>query len=494
MEVVKGSSGAGARVCHGQWLVREGLLLDCVIQEAASPPQPALEQVWVDWQQVLPLLVTAHKPSFRLVWTLQSVSYCPILDLLQEAALASTSSLLFRDLVASLVKEHPVLGYRGQAGWREYGGEHSQVWRAGGGAVQEGGEEEHGGGIIEEGNGDTQCSDASEVTVGGKVESDNTCGATRPPVMKRSSVLPLLPCQLCGLECRGEVRLYSHMVTRHQDQPALHPPRPRRTLFPCAVCGELYSRRALLTSHHLKHHPDLPPPSRDPVGQGKGKTGQHQCGGCDRSFAGLIWLYKHCVSDHPDQPDIRPEKPARVKGLRLAHMHEREELRCGLPGCTFSFSHFKSLVRHERTHTEASICILCGKPTWSCAALIEHCQSEHKGKSQFVCQTCGFYNYSEVMLKLHTVQVHMKGTKEYECTECDYKSSNQSTFAAHVRNHSTQSFVCEECGKECSSQQALSTHKRCHVSSSAHPYSCPYCPKKFPHVSLLKIHERVHTG
>ena len=96
--------------------------------------------------------------------------------------------------------------------------------------------------------------------------------------------------------------------------------------------------------------------------------------------------------------------------------------------------------RHERTHTEASICILCRKPTWSCAALIEHCNSKYKEKNQFVCQTCGFYNYSEVMLKLHTVQVYMKGTMEYDCTECDYKYSNQSTFAAHVRNHSTQSF------------------------------------------------------
>ena len=133
--------------------------------------------------------------------------------------------------------------------------------------------------------------------------------------------------------------------------------------------------------------------------------------------------------------------------------------------------------RHERTHTEASICILCGKPTWSCSALIEHYKSEHKEKNQFVCQTCGLYNYSKVMLKLHTVQVHMKGAKEYDCTECDYKSSKQSMFASHVQNHSTLNFLCVRS-----------------VSSSAHPYSCTYCPKKSSHVSLLKMHERVHTG
>ena len=81
-------------------------------------------------------------------------------------------------------------------------------------------------------------------------------------------------------------------------------------------------------------------------------------------------------------------------------------------------------------------------PLWKThLELIEHYKNEHKEENQFVCQTCGLYNYSKFMLKLHTVHVHMKGTKEYECTECDYKSSNQSTFAAHVRNHSTQSFL-----------------------------------------------------
>ena len=43
----------------------------------------------------------------------------------------------------------------------------------------------------------------------------------------------------------------------------------------------------------------------------------------------------------PDREDIRPEPPVKVKGLRLAHLHEREQLLCGLPGCALLFSHFK---------------------------------------------------------------------------------------------------------------------------------------------------------
>ena len=33
-----------------------------------------------------------------------------------------------------------------------------------------------------------------------------------------------------------------------------------------------------------------------------------------------------------------------------------------------------------------------------------------------------------------------------------------------------------------------------HKSRDSFQYQCSYCPKRFPHVSLLKIHERVHTG
>jgi len=222
-------------------------------------------------------------------------------------------------------------------------------------------------------------------------------------------------------------------------------------------------------------------------------AGSNTCICCGRTFATSIWLYKHCIAEHPDRADIRPEPPLKVKGLRLSHLHEREELQCGLPGCALHFSHFKGLVRHERTHTEAFICILCGKPTWSSTDLVEHCLAEHREKSKHICRVCGFYNFTEAMLKQHTLQVHMKGTKEYQCEQCNFKTSIQSTFAAHVRNHKKQCFVCEDCGKECSTQQALASHRRCHE-VPANPFPCSYCHKQFAHVSLLNIHERIHTN
>ena len=144
-------------------------------------------------------------------------------------------------------------------------------------------------------------------------------------------------------------------------------------------------------------------------------------------------------------------------------------------------------MRHERTHTEAFICILCGKPTWSSTDLVEHCLAEHREKSKHVCRDCGFYNFTEAMLKQHTLQVHLKGTKEYQCEQCNFKTFIQSTFSAHVRNHKKQRFVCEDCGKECSTQQALASHRRCHeviiiiITHIINNRSCKRCqPTLFP--------------
>ena len=72
------------------------------------------------------------------------------------------------------------------------------------------------------------------------------------------------------------------------------------------------------------------------------KSGEsNTCLCCGRTFATRIWLYKHCAADHPENEDIRPERPVKVKGLRLAHLHERKNLECGLPGCDLTFTCFK---------------------------------------------------------------------------------------------------------------------------------------------------------
>jgi len=542
----------GGRVYQGQWTIRQDLVVDYIIHYDNTTTNPSVEDVWVNWRQVLEILVpdgTKKQPNFKVVWTLDSVSYCPLLDFVYHAALKSTSrySSVFSEVVGSLVEGQGLVPVEEEMDQiREYQQEESQMWRQDAVKIVSEEEEEdvveeewrpvrkakkrarknveHGfmlgegsevmepvigldvkgeevqkvkHEVFDEANNRTENGD--ELYIDNVDINDYEPATFAPPhkVRTRKSPIPTLLCQICSKPCSGNVRLYSHYIVHHPDSPSLHPPKPARVLTPCKLCGELYMRRSHLYKHYMLAHPDQPHLHPDRLASLTARENMHHCGGCDKSFVAEVWLYKHCLLEHPDNEEIRPPKPLKIgRGVRLAHMHERgDQLVCGLPGCEHQFSHFKGLVRHERTHVDACICILCGQPCWSPAGLIDHCDTQHALKSRYICRVCGFYNYTEINLKLHTVQVHMKGTKEYECPHCPYKSTNNSTFSAHVRNHnSAASYVCEECGKECATPQSLSTHRRSHQPTSTFPYACTYCPKRFPHVSLLQIHERVHTG
>lgn len=352
-----------------------------------------------------------------------------------------------------------------------------------------------------------------------------------------------LTCAICGDVCAGKVKLHKHYISVHPDQPDLHPPPPRKTRAkpkPCSLCGDIFYKRSELYDHYVDIHPDQPEHHPPPVIQNPQSTKIHHCTlcseayqrkarlykhyktahadepqhhpkppvakapadgtrfpckGCSRDFLHKIWLYRHCLLEHPDNPEIRPRKPATAREAKLRLLHERgDNLKCGLPQCGYSFSHFKGLIRHERTHIGAFICIICAKPCYSAESLIEHCDESHKDKSEYICRVCGFYTNSEGTLKLHQEERHMMGTKEYVCDTCGYKSNSKNTFTNHVRRHEGKVYMCEDCGKEFKSPQAINTHRKSHTQPDQMMYTCTVCEKTFPFASHLAIHKRVHTG
>jgi len=500
------------QVFLGRWVLSQDLSVDYIIHYDETM-SPTIEDVWVNWKHVLEMIVPdeIHQPKFEVIWTYKSISYCPILDFLYHTALLSTNrcNSIFSQAIESLILGKRLIDDK-KTSLLRYEPEDSQMWRQGEKRKLDSSNRSDDTEVlnkrvkfddiemIQEGFTDDHTDDLSDM-IGDFLEKKDrhkTLELDNSYISLKKDKLYQV-CTICSKRFSGKVRLYSHYIVHHPDSTALHPPKPSHTLIPCKLCGELYMRRSHLYKHYVMSHPDKPQSHPAKLSSLTSKENMHQCQGCEKSFVAEVWLYKHCLQEHPDDETIRPPKPLRVgRGVRLANMHERgNKLVCGLPGCEHKFSHFKGLVRHERTHTEACICILCGLPCWTSTALIDHCDQKHASKSQYICRICGFYNYSEINLKLHTVQIHMKGTKEYECQHCPYKSTNISTFSAHVRNHSTTaSFVCEECGKECPTPQSLSTHRRSHMPTSSFAYSCSYCSKRFPHVSLLLIHERVHTG
>ena len=301
----------GSRVVKGVWQVKEGLALDYLVTDSSSP---GVTNLWVDWKQVL-LLLGELKPKFSQIWTLKDVLYCPLLDVLQ---LACTHPGLLRGLLDSLVQsllagEHLVeVDY--QIG-------ESNVWQS---DKDKSHEEEPQRRILDDlEKGESEQQDH---------QLDSIDGGKR-------KVPSQLSCTICSKQLAGQVRLYSHYVRLHPDSPSLHPARPPGALHACPDCGELYSRRSLLRRHQKTAHQEKGLDS-EKVEHGE-SAGSNTCLCCGRTFATSIWLYKHCIAEHPDRADIRPEPPLKVKGLRLSHLHEREELQCGLPGCALHFTHFK---------------------------------------------------------------------------------------------------------------------------------------------------------
>ena len=87
----------GSTAVKGVWQVKDELALDYLIIPSSNS---GVEDLWVDWKQSF-LLLEELTPKFSKIWTLNGISYCPLLDILQAAV---KSNGLARELLDSLVQ------------------------------------------------------------------------------------------------------------------------------------------------------------------------------------------------------------------------------------------------------------------------------------------------------------------------------------------------------------------------------------------------------
>jgi len=227
--------------------------------------------------------------------------------------------------------------------------------------------------------------------------------------------------------------------------------------------------------------------------------GDFKCKICDKTFVQLMILINHSRKEHPDRPEMCPEEPLKL-GL-LETLHERtpeptdNQFVCGLPLCDVRFQRYLSLVHHERTHSDAFICILCGQCLHSAENLINHMDSKHGSKSEFICRVCGFFNRRADSLKTHVQQEHMQGAVLFQCEQCPYNTGIKQSLYHHKRTmHSEHDeHYCDQCGKNYASSASLYAHKRSHEPDFL-KFACKLCPAKFAYSSGLSYHMAVHTG
>ncbi|EDX12521.1 transcription factor Ouib [Drosophila simulans] len=113
----------------------------------------------------------------------------------------------------------------------------------------------------------------------------------------------------------------------------------------------------------------------------------------------------------------------------------------------------------------------------------------------YFCDQCG-KTFSEkgnfnVHLRRH------KGTKEFQCQECDRMEFTQHLLNLHVRikHRGELPYVCKYCGKRFDNCLKRLNHERNHKESPVHrPHVCSTCQKAFKTSTALKDHSVVHTG
>lgn len=298
-------------------------------------------------------------------------------------------------------------------------------------------------------------------------------------------------CSLCDKTYTKNIRLYRHQLQAHPHQPEMHIEKPLSMVR--------HDERVKMEKDNGKE-PHVNSEHDNDESARYERVGSFRCKECNKPFIRLMILINHCRREHPDMPDICPEEPLKL-GL-LDTLHERSPAKtadgdvftCGLSLCNLKFERYLSLVDHERTHSEAFICILCGLCCYSAENLIGHSDQHHPRKSEFICRVCGFFNRKADSLKTHVQQEHMQGAILFQCEECPYNTEKKQSLHNHKRTaHREQEFFCDICGKNYASGASLYVHKKSH-DPDFKKFQCKLCVAKFAYSSGLSYHMAVHTG
>ncbi|XP_055313281.1 zinc finger protein 239-like [Sitodiplosis mosellana] len=84
------------------------------------------------------------------------------------------------------------------------------------------------------------------------------------------------------------------------------------------------------------------------------------------------------------------------------------------------------------------------------------------------------------------------GIKHYQCSSCEYKTSDKSGFERHMRKYTEEKpFPCTHCPKQFTQKASLQYHMRLHVDEFL--FSCSNCLKGFSQNSEKLAHEAIRN-
>nr|CAI5867009.1 unnamed protein product [Callosobruchus analis] len=247
-------------------------------------------------------------------------------------------------------------------------------------------------------------------------------------------------CIHCNKTFKTKQKLDDHIIKKHPDFIAF----VTSKVHECTECTYKTTDNSHLKQHMAKH-PDIP----------------NRCIHCNKAFTTKKRLDDHIIKKHPDFISSVSSK-----------VHECTE-------CTYKTTDNSNLKQHMLKHPDiagnhiTNRCIHCNKTFTTKKRLDDHIMKKHP---DFI---------ASVTSKVH------------QCTECTYKTTNNSHLRRHMIAHTCITHKCIYCNKTLSSKQALddhilNRHPDFIASVSGKVHECTECTYKTVCISQLRGHMAKH--